>query len=40
MNSDALKMPWAINSVHPAKVVSGVPAPNSTIISPSWLIVP
>ena len=40
MNSDALKMPWATSSVQPAKVASGVPTPNSTIMRPSWLIVP
>ena len=40
MNSAALKIPWAISSVQPANTASSVPAPKSTIMKPSWLIVP
>jgi hypothetical protein len=39
-NSAALNSPWASTSAQPATSAAGVPSPSSTIISPSWLIVP
>ena len=38
--SEALNAAWATSSTQPASVVSSVPAPNSTINKPSWLMVP
>ena len=40
MNSAALNTAWDMRITMPAVVIAGLPAPNSTIMKPSWLTVP